>query len=123
MTLNVPASADAEPIRPANAAENRLDRRKSLIAGLYPLASPVRLTATFCPANTWNVSSPTACPKIRQRSVARHRRVDEFRPGGDATFQVVNIAEAFFDQLQARLLAAYAVVAMKCHRLTAIEAE
>jgi hypothetical protein len=50
------------------------------------------------------------------RSVARHGRIDEQRPGVDAAPQVVEIPESLMPKVLSGVLAAYAVVAMEHDR-------
>ena len=49
----------------------------------------------------------------RVRSVARHGRIDEQRPGVDAALQVVEIPESRTPEVLGGLLAAYTVVALE----------
>src|SRR3954468_1161361 len=56
----------------------------------------------------------------RARSVARHRWIDEDRPGVDPALQVVEVPESLAAEVLGRLLAAYAVVALEHDRRLAI---
>src|SRR5262245_35718766 len=60
---------------------------------------------------------------LTSRSVAGHRRVDRRGPGVDAAPQVVDVGEAFAEQVLGRVLAADAVVAVERDGGVAVEPE